>query len=66
MARHSINMSNSSYDDRTGGPIHKRIPVDDTFERLVCDTLSRRYVPRAVAAGNVRFQLTRGELGISL
>ena len=36
------------------------------LERLVSDTLSRRYVPRAVAAGNVRFQLTRGELGISL
>ncbi|MGC6488383.1 MAG: UxaA family hydrolase [Planctomycetota bacterium] len=32
----------------------------------VGETLSRRYRPRAAASGNVRFQLTRGELGISL
>jgi len=30
-------MSEKSYDDRTGGPIHTRIPPDDNRERLVCD-----------------------------
>lgn len=34
-------------------------------ERLA-ETLSRRYRPRASVSGNVRFQLTRGELGVSL
>ncbi len=32
----------------------------------VQETLSRRYRPRSSAAGNVRFQLTRGDLGVSL
>lgn len=36
------------------------------LEALASATLSRRYRPRAAASGNVRFQLTRGELGISL
>lgn len=34
-------------------------------ERLA-DTLSRRYRPRSLVAGNVRFQLTRGDFGVSL
>src|SRR5690606_15672776 len=33
---------------------------------LVQSTLSRTYVPNAAANGNVRFQLTRGDLGVSL
>ncbi|MBM85948.1 MAG: NUDIX hydrolase [Rhodospirillaceae bacterium] len=30
-------MGKPSYDNRTGGPIHPRIPADDNLERLVCD-----------------------------
>jgi hypothetical protein len=33
---------------------------------IVQETLSRRYRPRAASSGNVRFQLTRGDLGVSL
>jgi hypothetical protein len=29
-------------------------------------TLSQRYQPKLASSGNVRFQLTRGELGVSL
>jgi len=32
----------------------------------ITQTLSQRYQPKLVALGNVRFQLTRGELGVSL
>ena len=30
-------MSSNAYDNRIGGPINRRIPADDTLERLVCD-----------------------------
>jgi altronate dehydratase len=33
---------------------------------LITQTLSQRYQPKLAASGNVRFQLTRGELGVSL
>jgi altronate dehydratase len=39
---------------------------DDDLATRIADTLSRRYRPNATATGNVRFQLTRGPLGISL
>jgi altronate dehydratase len=39
--------------------------IQSLCESMVA-TLSRRYVPKLRAAGNVRFQLTRGELGVSL
>lgn len=47
-------MSKLSYDDRTGGPIHKRIPADDTFERLVCDECGFiNYVNPIIVVGSV-------------
>jgi len=47
-------MSNSSYVERTGGPIHKRIPVDDTFERLVCDECGFiNYINPKIVVGSV-------------
>ena len=30
-------MSSFTYNDRTGGPINKKTPPDDTIERLVCN-----------------------------
>ncbi|MDC1171391.1 NUDIX hydrolase [Alphaproteobacteria bacterium] len=30
-------MSSSTYDNGTGGPIHRQIPPGDTLERLVCN-----------------------------
>jgi len=32
----------------------------------IAETLSHRYQPKLAALGNVRFQLTRGDLGVSL
>ncbi|MFT4513903.1 MAG: altronate dehydratase [Planctomycetota bacterium] len=32
----------------------------------ITETLSRRYQPKLTSSGNVRFQLTRGDLGVSL
>ena len=32
----------------------------------IAETMSGRYAPRLATSGNVRFQLTRGELGVSL
>jgi len=47
-------MSNASYDDRTGGPIHKRVPADDTFERLVCDECGFiNYINPKIVVGSV-------------
>lgn len=41
-------------------------PVESELVARVQDVLSRHYRPKASVAGNVRFQLTRGELGVSL
>lgn len=47
-------MSTSSYDDRTGGPIHTRIPPDDTLERLVCDECGFiNYINPKIVVGSV-------------
>ena len=47
-------MKTPSYDDRTGGPIHERIPVDDTFERLVCDECGFiNYINPKIVVGSV-------------
>ena len=39
--------------------------MEPLLERIA-ETMSGRYVPRLATSGNVRFQLTRGELGVSL
>ena len=47
-------MSILSYDNRTGGPIHKRIPPDDALERLVCDECGFiNYVNPKIVVGSV-------------
>jgi len=47
-------MSGMSYDDRTGGPIHKRVPVDDNRERLVCDDCGFiNYINPKIVVGSV-------------
>jgi hypothetical protein len=39
--------------------------IGPLLERIA-ETMSGRYEPRLASSGNVRFQLTRGELGVSL
>ena len=43
-----------------------REPAVAAILERVAETLSRRYQPKLAASGNVRFQLTRGDLGVSL
>ncbi len=47
-------MRERSYDRRTGGPIHRRVPPGDNLERLVCDECGFvNYVNPKVVVGSV-------------
>ena len=47
-------MGKPSYDSRTGGPIHLRVPPDDNLERLVCDDCGFiNYINPKIVVGSV-------------
>ena len=47
-------MSRISYEDRSGGPIHRRIPEGDNLERLICDDCGFiNYVNPKIVVGSV-------------
>lgn len=58
-------MTTFSYDDGTGGPIHKKIPPDDTIERLTCkecgfiNYINPKVIVGAVCTWNEKFLLCK-------
>ena len=47
-------MSSNSYEKRTGGPIHLRVPPDDNIERLTCNECGfTNYINPKVIVGAV-------------
>ena len=58
-------MPSNAYENRTSGPINKRVPTDDTVERLVCDDcgfinyINPKIIVGAVCTWEDRFLLCR-------